>query len=70
MPTAGRAANSCPRTGPEQAAANCALARIVRVRTPGQPQDEGRRDDAGSDQSLHHVFLVEKLGAITGWTQK
>ena len=59
MPTADRAANGRPRPGAEQTAANRALARVVGVRTPGQSQDEGRRNNAGSDQSLHHVFLLE-----------
>jgi hypothetical protein len=56
MSAANRAADGCPCTGAEQAAADRALARVVRVRAPGQPQDEGR-NKAGSDQSLHHLFL-------------
>jgi hypothetical protein len=70
MPAAYRTADGCPRAGAEQAAADRALAGIVRVRAPGQPQDEGRRDKAGSNQSLHHLFLLKKLGAITGRTQE
>jgi len=36
-----------------------ALARVVGVGTTNQPQDEGRRDNAGSDQSIHHDFLSQ-----------
>ena len=59
MPAANRTADGRPRTGAEQAAADCALARVVWVRASGQPQDEGRRDEAGSDQSIHHDFLSQ-----------
>jgi hypothetical protein len=52
-------ADGRPRAGAEQAAADRALARVVRVRASGQPQDEGRRDNAGSDQSVHLLFLLK-----------
>jgi hypothetical protein len=61
MSAAYRAAKSRPRAGAEQAAANCTLGRIVWVRAPGQPQDEGRCNNAGSDQSIHHDFLLQSL---------
>jgi hypothetical protein len=66
MPAANRTADGRPSAGPEQAAADCALSRVVGVRATGQPQDEGCRSEAGSDQSLHHDFLSKKLGATTG----
>jgi hypothetical protein len=53
MPAANRTADGCPRARAEQAAADRALARVVGVRAPGQSQDEGSRNNAGSDQSLH-----------------
>jgi hypothetical protein len=59
MPAAYRTANRRPRTGAEQASADRPLARVVRVRATSQPQDEGRCDDAGSDQSIHHDFLSQ-----------
>jgi hypothetical protein len=59
MSAANRTADGRPRAGPEQAAADRALARVVGVRTTSQPQDEGRRDNAGSDQSIHYDFLSQ-----------
>jgi hypothetical protein len=59
MPAANRTADGCPRARAEQTAADRALARVVGVRAPGQSQDEGSRNDAGSDQSLHHDFLSQ-----------
>jgi hypothetical protein len=70
MPAAYRTANRRPRTGAEQAAADRALARVVRVRATSQPQDEGRCDEAGSDQSIHHDFPFAKFGATTSCRQK
>jgi hypothetical protein len=49
MPAANRAANSRSRAGAEQAAADRALAGVVGIRATRQPQDEGRRNNAGSD---------------------
>jgi hypothetical protein len=57
MPAADRTADGRPRSRAEQAAADRALARVVGVGATSQPQDEGRRDKAGSDQSIHHYFL-------------
>jgi hypothetical protein len=59
MPAANRTANGRPRTGPEQPTADRALARVVGVCTTSQPQDERRRNNAGSDQSMHHDFLSQ-----------
>src|SRR3984893_6229132 len=59
MSAANRTADGRPRAGPEQPAADRALARVVGVRTASQPQDEGRRDNAGSDQSIHYDFLSQ-----------
>jgi hypothetical protein len=59
MSAANRTADGRPRAGPEQAAAERALSRVVGVRTTSQPQDEGRRDNAGSDQSIHYDFLLQ-----------
>jgi hypothetical protein len=70
MPAAYRTANRRPRTGAEQASADRALARVVRVRATSQPQDEGRCDEAGSDQSIHHDFPFAKFGATTSCRQK
>jgi hypothetical protein len=53
MSAADRPADGRPRPGAEQAAADRALARVVGICAPSQPQDEGRRNDAGSDQSIH-----------------
>jgi hypothetical protein len=59
MPAANRTANSRSRARAEQAAADRALAGVVGVCTARQPQDKGRRNNAGSDQSLHHDFLSQ-----------
>jgi hypothetical protein len=59
MSAGHRTANSRPCAGAEQAAADRALPRVVRVRTTGQPQDEDRRNNPGSDQSIHHHFLLQ-----------
>jgi hypothetical protein len=59
MPAANRTADGRPRSGTEQAAADRALARVVGVRATSQAQDEGRRNNSGSDQSLHHDFLSQ-----------
>ena len=59
MPAADRTADGRPRTGAEQAAADRALAGVVRVCATSQPQDEGRRNNAGSDQSIYPAFLSQ-----------
>jgi hypothetical protein len=59
MPAANRTADGRPRAGAEQAAADCALARVVWVRATRQPQNKGRRNNAGSNQSIHHDFLSQ-----------
>jgi hypothetical protein len=59
MSAADRTANGRSRAGAEQTAADRALARVVGIRAPGQPQDEGCHNDAGSDQSIHHDFLLQ-----------
>jgi hypothetical protein len=59
MPAANRTADGRPCTGAEQAAADCALARVVWVRATRQPQDKRRRSNAGSNQSIHHDFLSQ-----------
>ena len=52
MSAAHRTTNGCPRTGAEQAAADRALPRVVGVGTTSQPQEEGRRNNAGGDHFL------------------
>jgi len=64
MSAANRTADGRPRAGPEQAAADRALARVVGVRTTSQPQDEGRRDNAGAI-SRYIMTSFRKLGATT-----
>jgi hypothetical protein len=60
VPAADRTADSRSRARAEQAAADCSLARVVGVGATSQPQDEGRRYKAGSDQSIHYDFLSQR----------
>jgi hypothetical protein len=55
MTTADRTADGSPCPGAEQAAADRALARIIRVRAGRQRQYQPRGNDAWSDQSHHFI---------------
>jgi len=46
-----------PRTGPEQAAGNGSLARIVGIRVGGCHQQRSGTDYAGNSRSLAHLLL-------------